>query len=128
MSRKPWQEIAQIAQETRDKSIALVQPPVPEVPNELPLNVVGLPKQLLSPREVEITETPAEVLVTKLASGEWTSLEITQSFLRRAGLAQKLVIHYFTCEEITANTFRLIVSLSSCLRKLWNERNTWTII
>lgn len=90
MSRT-WQEIAQIAQEVRDKSIALVQPPVPEVPEDLPLNVTSIPKKLLTPREIEITETAPEVLVQKLALGEWTCVEVTNAFLRRAGLAQKLV-------------------------------------
>ena len=91
MARKSWQEIAQIAQEVRDKSIAQVQPPVPEVPEDLPLNVTSIPKQLLTAREIEITETAPEVLVQKLASGDWTCVEVTNSFLRRAGLAQKLV-------------------------------------
>lgn len=91
MAGKPWQEIAQIAQEVRDKSIAQVQPPVPEVPEDLPLNVTSIPKNLLAPREIEITETAPEVLVQKLATGEWKCVEVTNSFLRRAGLAQKLV-------------------------------------
>ncbi|KAF3399618.1 hypothetical protein DPV78_007112 [Talaromyces pinophilus] len=91
MGRKSWQEIAQIAQDVRDESIAQVQPPVPGVPDDLPLNVTSIPKQLLTSREIEITETAPEVLVQKLASGDWTCVEITNSFLRRAGLAQKLV-------------------------------------
>jgi amidase len=91
MGRKSWQEIAQIAQDVRDESIAQVQPPVPGVPDDLPLNVTSIPKQLLTPREIEITETAPEVLVQKLASGDWTCVEVTNSFLRRAGLAQKLV-------------------------------------
>lgn len=91
MTRKPWQEVARIAQEARDKSIELVQPPVPDIPADLPLNVSGIPKQLLTPAEVEITETPPEVLVESLASGKLTSVEVVNAFLRRAGLAQKLV-------------------------------------
>ncbi|OKL59567.1 hypothetical protein UA08_05111 [Talaromyces atroroseus] len=91
MGRTPWQDIAQRAQDARDKTIALVQPPVPDVPAELPLNVVEVPKKLLTAREVEITETPPEELVIKLASGAWTSVEVATTFLRRAGLAQKLV-------------------------------------
>jgi hypothetical protein len=91
MGRKSWQEIAQIAQDVRDKSIAQIQPPVPEVLEDLPLNVTNIPKQLLTSREIEITETPPEVLVQKLASKEWTCVEVTNAFLRRAGLAQKLV-------------------------------------
>lgn len=91
MARKPWQEVAKLAQEARDKSVALVQPPVPDVPADLPLNVTEIPKQLLTPSEIEITETPPEALVQKLASGELTSVAVITAFLRRAGLAQKLV-------------------------------------
>ena len=67
------------------------QAPVPEIPRDLPLNITTLPRKLLFPHEIEITETPPEILATSLASGELTSVEVTRAFLRRAGLAQKLV-------------------------------------
>ena len=86
-----WQTVAKKAQDHRDKSIAEVQPAIPEVPAELPLDVTGLPKELLNEKEVSITEKPAEELVEALASGKLTSVEVTSAFLRRAGLAQKLV-------------------------------------
>ncbi|KKY25176.1 putative fatty-acid amide [Phaeomoniella chlamydospora] len=85
-----WQTVAKKAQDHRDKSIAEVQPAIPEVPAELPLDVTGLPKELLNEKEVSITEKPAEELVEALASGKLTSVEVTSAFLRRAGLAQKL--------------------------------------
>ncbi|KAL1970451.1 hypothetical protein VTN77DRAFT_4095 [Rasamsonia byssochlamydoides] len=90
MAGRPWQEVAKLAQEARDKSIALVQPPVPDVPADLPGNVSEIPKQLLTPSEVEITETAPETLVQELASGKLTSVQVVTAFLRRAGLAQKL--------------------------------------
>lgn len=88
---RTWQEVAKEAQLHRDASIAKVNPPVPEVPADLPLDVTPLPRKLLSEREVEITETPAESLLASLATGKLTSVEVTNAFLRRAGLAQKLV-------------------------------------
>jgi len=91
MARKPWQEVAKIAQQARDRSIAQVQPPVPDVPLDLPLNVSDIPRQLLTPAEVEITETAPEILAQSLASGKLTSVEVVNAFLRRAALAQKLV-------------------------------------
>lgn len=75
----------------RDDSIAAVEPTVPEVSSELPLNVTSIPKQLLTNREVEITETSPEDLLTALASNTLSSVEVTSAFLRRAGLAQRLV-------------------------------------
>src|SRR3954447_12311371 len=91
MSSKSWQEIAQIAQDLRDKSIEQVKPTIPGVPSKLPLNVSKLPGELLSKAEISITETSPESLLDLLASGEVTSTEVTNAFLRRAGLAQKLV-------------------------------------
>lgn len=88
---KPWQDIATEAQQYRDRTIASITPPVPGVPDGLPLNVTGLPKQLLSTSEVEITEKPAEELIALLTKGLLSSVEVTQAFLRRAGLSQKLV-------------------------------------
>jgi amidase len=87
-----WQEIAQQAQAARDQTVAAVQPPVPDVPSDLSLNVIDIPRQLLTAREVEITDTAAEVLVTQLAAGAWTSVEVANAFLRRAGVAQRLVL------------------------------------
>lgn len=87
-----WQQVAETAQKHRDDTIAQVQPTVPDVSSELPLNVTLIPKALLSPKEVKITECPAEELVDSIASGRLTSREVTNAFLRRAGLAQNLVL------------------------------------
>lgn len=93
MVKTRWQEIAQLAQTLRDKSIADIHPPIPSVPSEadLPLNTTSLPRKLLEEAELRITETPPEQLLQSLASGELTSVEVTTAFLRRAGIAQKLV-------------------------------------
>ena len=91
MSTKSWQDIAKIAQDLRDKSIAEVNPSVPDIPPELPLNVSHLPGELLTKAEISITEGTTEQLLDALASGKLASTEVTNAFLRRAGLAQKLV-------------------------------------
>jgi amidase len=91
MSKPSWKEVAEKAQEHRDASIKLVKPAVPDVPSELPLNVTEIPKHLLTTEEVIITETTPEDLVKSLASGKLTSTGVTNAFLRRAGIAQKLV-------------------------------------
>ncbi|KAF2229619.1 putative glutamyl-tRNA amidotransferase subunit A [Viridothelium virens] len=87
---KPWQEVAKEAQEHRDQTIAAVQPDIPNVPDELPLNVTAIPTQLLTAEELEITGQTAEQLLPKLASGKLSSVAVVNAFLRRAGLAQKL--------------------------------------
>ncbi|KAE9396678.1 general amidase [Gymnopus androsaceus JB14] len=57
------------------------------------MNVMNVPKEcgLLSDRELDITETvDVEVLLSKLATGEWSSLEVTTAFYKRAIIAQQL--------------------------------------
>jgi amidase len=84
-----WQEIAKKSQDYRDASIARVQPP--SVHGDLPLNVSGIPRQLLSTREADITELAPEALYTLLAAGKLTSTEVTTAYLKRAAVAQNLV-------------------------------------
>lgn len=90
-----WQEVAASMQARRDQSIAAVTPPIPDIPIPVPTNVTGIPKQLLSSLEIEITEAVPEKLVIALADGDLSATEVTTAFLRRAGLAQKLVTHLF---------------------------------
>ncbi|KAL8689337.1 MAG: hypothetical protein Q9218_004968 [Villophora microphyllina] len=90
MANRSWQETAKIAQDLRDASISRVDPPVPDVSLDLPKNVSDIPKYLLTREEVLITETPPEDLVAALASGKLTSTVVVNSFLRRAGFAQRL--------------------------------------
>ena len=91
MTQTSWQEVAKKAQEHRDRSIKLVKPNIPDVPSDLPLNVTEIPKKLLTNEEVTITETAPEDLAKALASGKLTSTAVTNAFLRRAAIAQKLV-------------------------------------
>lgn len=58
------------------------------------LNVMDVPATcgLLSEKEIMITETDdVELLLRKLAGGEWTSLEVTLAYYKRAIIAQQLV-------------------------------------
>ncbi|KAI4200435.1 MAG: hypothetical protein LQ350_003973 [Teloschistes chrysophthalmus] len=90
MANRSWQETAKIAQDLRDASISRVEPPVPDVPSALPKNVTDIPEQLLTKDEVLITRSLAENLLPAIASGKLTSVSVTNAFLRRASLAQKL--------------------------------------
>ncbi|KAJ3726656.1 general amidase [Lentinula raphanica] len=57
------------------------------------MNVMDIPKEcgLLSVRELEITETvDVEVILQKLASSVWSSVEVTTAFYKRAIIAQQL--------------------------------------
>ena len=87
----PWQEIAKKVQEHRDQTIAKIQPAVPGLPENIPLNVTAIPKQLLSAEEIQITELTPEALVAEISAARLTSTEVVTAYLRRAGIAQKLV-------------------------------------
>jgi amidase len=88
---RPWQEIAAEAQKHRDATIALVQPPLPPLPVPLPKNVTSIPATILTPEELQITESLPETLLRELAAGRLTAVGVTRAFLRRAGVAQGLV-------------------------------------
>ena len=98
-SKKPklqrhWQDIAREAQDHRDASIEPflgITGRGGSVPEKLPKNSMGVPSNTLSPRDNEITELLPEQLTKLLASGKFSSTEVTTAFLRRAALAQKLV-------------------------------------
>ena len=90
MNKPSWQDIAGQVQLYRAGTVAKIQPRLPDVPRELPCNVTKIPQELLSAHEVKITESAAEDLLTSLATGQLTSTEVTNAFLRRAALAQKL--------------------------------------
>jgi hypothetical protein len=86
-----WQETAKQMQDHREVTLAAIDPPLTNLPAALPMNVTGIPKQVLTERELELTESTPEYLINALAAGFVTSTEVTKAFLRRAALAQKLV-------------------------------------
>lgn len=86
---KIWEEKASWVRSNRDESLTKIQPPLLELPDQLPLNSQSLPQSVLSEREIEITErySVAE-LITKLQSRQVSAEEVTRAFLRRAAVAQ----------------------------------------
>lgn len=90
MSKPSWQEVATSAQDYRDASIRRVEPPIPQIPTQLPLDRTEIPKYLLTTEEVVLTQLPPEELVASLAAGKYTSTAAVIAYLRRAGLAQAL--------------------------------------
>ena len=126
--RRNWEEIAKIAQDLRDRSIADVEPAIPAIPSELPKNVISLPRVLLSEAEVSLTEKTPESLLAELVTGAISSSAVTLAFLRRAGLAQKLAS---TPREVVLALLthgRPIVSQSFFLQRLLNVQNISMII
>lgn len=87
-----WEARVAQARAARDAGLAKVEPPLRGVPEELPHNSVGLPKTILTARELEITENYSVIQLLKALRERKISVEeVTRAFLRRAALAQVAV-------------------------------------
>lgn len=56
-------------------------------------NVLAVPREsgVLSPKELEISESDATSLVQKMEAGEWSAMEVTTAFSKRATIGHQLV-------------------------------------
>lgn len=87
-----WQEIAA---EKKAHQLDLV--PKEWLASSLPpaeqLNVINFPQEgtVLSALDIEITESPVPSLLTQLAEGKWSAVQVTTSFYKRAIIAHQLV-------------------------------------
>jgi amidase len=88
---KRWQEIAKAAQEHRDSTLAQFAIPMPPIPSDLPQNVMSIPKMLLDPSTISITNQPPEELLESLLAGQIAATTVTNAFLQRSAVAQGLV-------------------------------------
>ena len=92
MSQRTWREIASERKEKQEDSIPhkwRISAPSVDV-----LDVLSIPEScgILTDLELRITNTlDVEILLKKLASGEWTSVAVTTAFYKRAIIAQQLV-------------------------------------
>jgi hypothetical protein len=89
-----WQQKATEARALRDASLAKVEPPLKGIPapDQLPKNSLDLVAQVLTPREIEITENyGVPELLQVLRERKISVEEVTRAFLRRAALAQATV-------------------------------------
>jgi len=89
-----WEDKAAWARAKRTASLAKVKPKligIPE-PNDMPQNSRDLPKDVLTPREIELTENYGiKDLLALLRERKVTVEEVTRAFLRRAALAHAAV-------------------------------------
>ncbi|RPD82580.1 general amidase [Lentinus tigrinus ALCF2SS1-7] len=93
MTANTWQEL--VADKRRRQQAAI--PPewmLQSPPDQSVLDVRGIPEQsgILSQQELEITNTTdVDVLLHKLATAQWSSVEVTTAFYKRAIIAHQLV-------------------------------------
>ena len=91
MSKPSWREIA--AKKKQEQIDSLPKEWLIDLPPATQLNVLAVPREcgLLSEEELKITECPIDVLLSKLASAEWSSVKVTSAFYKRAIIAHQLV-------------------------------------
>lgn len=86
-----WSDLAADKKHRQQKAIPqewLITPPP-----ETTLNVTGFPEtcSVLTPQELAITNEDVDILLKKLASGQWSAVDVTIAFYKRAIIAQQLV-------------------------------------
>ncbi len=99
-----WQELAAEKKARQAASIPkewLIAPPSDDV-----LDVTDIPAKcgLLSARDLEITEVSSVAgLLSKIATGAWSSIEVTTAFCKRAVVAHQVVraLSFFPPEHPT---------------------------
>jgi hypothetical protein len=90
-SSEEWRLKAKEAQYYRDSSVNTIKfQPIPELQARSP-NCLNTPKVLLDEGESIITAWSPDEIVRHLACGDVKSETVTSAFLRRAGIAAKLV-------------------------------------
>jgi len=89
-----WEDKAAWARAKRTASLAKVKPKLIGIPESdvMPQNSRDLPKEVLTPREIELTENYRITdLLALLRERKVTVEEVTRAFLRRAALAHAAV-------------------------------------
>jgi len=86
-----WTQLVAEKKQRQLKSIPqdwLVSPPPDST-----LDVTGFPEScgLLNAQDIEITNTPTEALLEKLARGTWSAVDVTTAFYKRAIVSHQLV-------------------------------------
>lgn len=106
-----WQQVAEAKRAQREALLPeAYKVPASSLPAVNTDSVVDFPRGagILSKREVEITETDdVSALLVKLASGEYTAVEVLEAFIKRSCIAHQLVnplteIHFEDARKLAA--------------------------
>lgn len=102
---KTWQDLCAEKKQRQKESIPkrwIITPPA-----DTQLDVTYVPAEcgILTPEELEITETQdVALLLEKLATGAWSSVDVTRAYYKRAVIAQQVVclVQYLCRSCLTA--------------------------
>ncbi|RMZ85580.1 hypothetical protein DV737_g626, partial [Chaetothyriales sp. CBS 132003] len=89
---KDYRQVAAIAVKRRADNIAAFFKPPTVQESELPNNLTeyALKSGYYTPDELDIIQSEAEVILSKIANRTWTSLAVTKAFSKAAAYAQEL--------------------------------------
>ena len=119
-----------IAAEKRQALRALIPDewviPLDILPPESQLDVTSFPKESgwFTGRELEITSTPAPQILVNIATGSWTSEEVTRAFCKAAAAAHQLVLFPPTLFDMRNREFFLFeqelnsIEQTNCLSEI----------
>ncbi|KAE8443992.1 hypothetical protein EG329_001121 [Mollisiaceae sp. DMI_Dod_QoI] len=94
MAEPAWKKVAEAKQNERASKIPKEWIIPPELlPSEETRDVQDFPHTsgLFTPEELQITESTASTVVAKIASGEWTAVQVLLATCKRASIAQQLI-------------------------------------
>ncbi|CAN6600798.1 hypothetical protein TRVA0_001S09406 [Trichomonascus vanleenenianus] len=121
---KPYEKIAQQVQQHRDETARAVDkffPPLAgskhwdPLPEPLPRNVTGLPKQYLDPADFAIVERDPLALVGDIKARKVTAMQVAGAYLRAAIVSQRLV--NCVCEFLPEFAYKRARELDEHLEK-----------
>ena len=113
-----WQELA--AEKKARQTASIPKEWLIVTPSDDVSDVTDIPAKcgLLSARELEITEvSSAEVLLSKIATGEWSSVEVCTAFCKRAVIAHQVVRAFSFPLNGTQLTLPVLLLRQTVLRK-----------
>ena len=88
----PWQEL--VADKKKRQAASIPREWLITLPPDDVLDVTKVPEEcgLLSPQELEITNTvDVDTILRNLATSKWSAVEVTLAFYKRAIIAQQVV-------------------------------------
>jgi amidase len=114
MTTPPWQDIAS---KKRESILAAIPSEwrIEKLPSvEEQVDVTDYIKQYLNEKELEVTESSADVIAKTVAEEKWTAEEVARAFCHRAALAHQLVcLSFLSCEHLLNQTSSIVYTKSS---------------
>lgn len=91
MSETKYKEFAAQARKRRDEALPIKYKLSQSSLQNTPRNLTSMPREHLSPAELEIVDSKAEHILFQIREKRWSALEVTEAFCKAAAIAHQLV-------------------------------------